>query len=396
MGLDLASDLIPVAPAAHYFMGGIVRRNRWANVSLAGLHAIGEVALHRCPRCKPAGQQFAAGRAGVWPSAREQAGRVDLVDRPDRQFPQCPSDRDPAPVCLARTRRRNIQQIMSTHVAVVRSANRTLDNSLRQWLDALDRCPRTASRPWRLRNLYLLAREITTSSLHREESRGAHFRLDYPDARFCRSTDRTNCSCNRMRTVQTDAIGGLGSAPDRIRRFPIAVALRKPGKTSRSACRSIRNVRRRLCCDLGPFRLGRGYISNPFAGDDAARLGLAADARLLLEHIGNPGAERTPRPRRRQQGQRVNHGDHRCHFPGVGPSQRPLHFSPPAHHPRALRHRRQDDRHRMPSQRRRLMSCAAEEVEDASIRTAGTLTAWEISTAHRPRMVRRGKAATLR
>ena len=67
---------------------------------------------------------------------------------------------------------------MSTHVALVRSAT-GLDLAAAR-LDALGGIPAAAS-DHELRNLYLLAREITTSSLHREESRGAHYRLDHPD-----------------------------------------------------------------------------------------------------------------------------------------------------------------------------------------------------------------------
>ena len=68
------SQPIPVAPAAHYHMGGIAVDDD-GRTSLPGLWACGEVAVDRRPRRQPAGQQLAAGGAGL---RRPRGGRPAL------------------------------------------------------------------------------------------------------------------------------------------------------------------------------------------------------------------------------------------------------------------------------------------------------------------------------
>ena len=63
-GLDPRTEPIPVAPAAHYHMGGIAVDDS-GRTSLPGLWACGEVAVDRRPRRQPAGQQLAARGAGL-------------------------------------------------------------------------------------------------------------------------------------------------------------------------------------------------------------------------------------------------------------------------------------------------------------------------------------------
>ena len=86
-GLDLAPDLIPVAPAAHYFMGGVVV-DTWGahdgSQSLRGRRGL----LHRRARREPARQQLAAGGAGLW-SARRAPDRG--VDRSLADWPTTPA-----------------------------------------------------------------------------------------------------------------------------------------------------------------------------------------------------------------------------------------------------------------------------------------------------------------
>jgi L-aspartate oxidase len=88
VGLDLARDLIPVSPAAHYIMGG-VETDVWGRTTLAGLYAAGEVA---CTGREPTGQQFPARGPGVWRACREgdagasPPGRHDQRPRHGRRF----------------------------------------------------------------------------------------------------------------------------------------------------------------------------------------------------------------------------------------------------------------------------------------------------------------------
>ena len=93
----------------------------------------------------------------------------DQASYPSLAAPDAPSDED-------LRIRHQIQRIMSTHVAVVRDAP-----GLHQAMDQLDALEAGQPRlPSDIESLLLLAREVTRSALNREESRGGHFRLDFP------------------------------------------------------------------------------------------------------------------------------------------------------------------------------------------------------------------------
>lgn len=178
-GLDLTSDLIPVAPAAHYFMGGVVATTE-GRTSMPGLIAIGEVSctgVHGANRLASnsllEGLVFGLRAADALSDADHIQDLPDLPDfapYPPLAAPSSPTDRDGQI-------RHQIQRIMSTHVAVVRDApglHLALD-----LLDAMEASHPGLSRD--LESLLLLAREVTRSALNREESRGGHFRLDFPN-----------------------------------------------------------------------------------------------------------------------------------------------------------------------------------------------------------------------
>ena len=81
VGLDLARDLIPVGPAAHYIMGG-VETDLWGRTTRARPVRGGRGGLHRRPRRQPARQQLAARRAGL----RRAVGSRDAGGRRRRGF----------------------------------------------------------------------------------------------------------------------------------------------------------------------------------------------------------------------------------------------------------------------------------------------------------------------
>ena len=68
-GLDLAADLAPVSPAAHFVMGG-VKTDRHGRTSIPGLYAAGETADDRNSRCQSPGQQCPSRGIGIWRSQR--------------------------------------------------------------------------------------------------------------------------------------------------------------------------------------------------------------------------------------------------------------------------------------------------------------------------------------
>ena len=182
MGLKLASDLIPVAPAAHYFMGGIVA-DVTGRTSMDGLFAIGEVSctgVHGANRL--ASNSLLEGLVFGLNLGGHLAGSP--LRRPDSRLPRANlvagGDRHGSGDAVAGARA-VIQEIMSAHVSVVRDASGMEAALLR--LDGIGNTvvPPRMTGSTELRNLYLLAREVTRSALGRNESRGAHFRGDFPE-----------------------------------------------------------------------------------------------------------------------------------------------------------------------------------------------------------------------
>ncbi len=185
LGLDLATDLIPVAPAAHYFMGGIVADTD-GMTSMRGLRAIGEVSctgVHGANRL--ASNSLLEGlvfglRAADSIAAQPTSPSMSPLLRVDPEAWDALNISVPDEILTEM--RSALQQIMSEDVAVVRSAESLA--AAERGLQAI------AEDVWpilpdsfgaiELRNLTVLSREVAASAAFREESRGGHFRADYP------------------------------------------------------------------------------------------------------------------------------------------------------------------------------------------------------------------------
>lgn len=176
VGLSLASDLIPVAPAAHYFMGGVVAGTR-GETSLPGLLAIGEAActgVHGANRLASnsllEGLVFGINAADRLADAGFPVpGTVEETARPT----------DGAPVDV-RGEMGEIRRIMSAHVSVVRTAS-GLQRAVER-LSAIDLpCASTDRDNLIARNMREAALQIAQSALSRKESRGGHIRADFPE-----------------------------------------------------------------------------------------------------------------------------------------------------------------------------------------------------------------------
>lgn len=192
-GLDPAQDLLPIVPAAHYHMGGI-HVDDDGHSSLDGLWACGEAAntgVHGANRLASNSlleavvyaRRVAAGIQRARPLRDEQP--LAIQEAPDVPVPGSERRLDEI---VASTRR-----AVSKYVGIVRSGAglqhalrrfRELDRQLgtiagdavRDPADSFDRVLRWSE----ARNLLLVARLVTLAALDREESRGAHFREDFP------------------------------------------------------------------------------------------------------------------------------------------------------------------------------------------------------------------------
>jgi L-aspartate oxidase len=181
-GLDITKEPVPVAPAAHYMMGGI-KTNSWGETNVSGLFATGETActgVHGANRLasnsmlevvvfsKRIMERTAKGSdTGTSATRKRQEVHHKLSKRKVTHKARAPSFA-------------SLQQLIWNHVGVIRDADglsRAAD-TLATWQHKL---PPPTDRPsHELHNLVLTGRLVTEAALRREESRGAHFRTDFP------------------------------------------------------------------------------------------------------------------------------------------------------------------------------------------------------------------------
>jgi len=187
-GFDLATDRIPVAPAAHYIMGGVVT-DLDGRTSVPGLFAAGEAActgVHGANRLASnsllEGLVFGA-RAGD--AMQSWDGGVASWSAPVTTPRAWPSGASAAAfeVPLAEDR---VRAIMARDAGVFREgggltrAVRALDEAWRAGCRALEEGRRFDAGAWRQWSVLTVARLVATAALRREESRGAHARQDFP------------------------------------------------------------------------------------------------------------------------------------------------------------------------------------------------------------------------
>lgn len=181
--LDLTRDLIPVRPGAHYFMGG-VRVDAEGRTTLPGLWAAGEVAcsgMHGANRLA-SNSLLEALCFGAW--VGEGAGQCarEVAD-----------DFHALPLCNPRTAApedkldlvdisNSLKALMWRNVGVVREEHGLFEakKQIEYWARyVLNRQFRTPA-GWELQNRLTVAWLIIQAALSRRESRGAHFRSDFP------------------------------------------------------------------------------------------------------------------------------------------------------------------------------------------------------------------------
>ncbi len=168
-GIDPARDLIPIAPAEHYHMGGIAVDER-GRASLDGLWAIGETAstgVHGANRL--ASNSLLEAVVFAARVAEDLGGRT----LPATPLPQIETVKAP-PAFPARER--TLRDLMARAVGVQRDAP-----GLALALGEIQRLEQDAPSP-ALRNLATIALLVAAAAHDRRESRGAHFRRDYPIA----------------------------------------------------------------------------------------------------------------------------------------------------------------------------------------------------------------------
>lgn len=174
MGIDPVTQPIPVAPAAHYHMGGISVDERGRS-SLEGLWACGEVAstgAHGANRL--ASNSLLEAIVFGARIANDIQGTVPEESLPFDAAPslQVETANHAAPMVM------QLRKLMSANVGVIRDRE-----GLVSALAEITRLERAAGPASLLRNITTTAKLVTAAALAREESRGGHFRSDFPEAR---------------------------------------------------------------------------------------------------------------------------------------------------------------------------------------------------------------------
>ena len=198
-GIDIEKDLIPVAPAAHYFMGGI-KTNLNGETSVKNLFAIGECAstgLHganrlasnsllECVVCAYKTAEYLKNNVGVTAptfNADEEIPRLLRHSEHSEESPyKSPLNDVNTDECSISHLKTKLKTTMWHNVGIFRD-----ENSLNQALCDIEeienefkKCDSCANiEEYELRNMLITSKLVVNSALQRKESRGAHYRTDF-------------------------------------------------------------------------------------------------------------------------------------------------------------------------------------------------------------------------
>jgi len=183
-GYDLGKDLIPVAPASHYFIGGVLA-DTWGRTSIPGLYACGEnssTGIHGANRL--ASNSLLEGLVFGERTVRELNRYLAVADPAVRKVKLALTDEpregnDPALVAQVR---KELGRLMMDLCGIVRNGD-DLDRAQQaiSQLRASLAPPGLNMAELELFNLITVAEHIVASALFREESRGVHLRADFPE-----------------------------------------------------------------------------------------------------------------------------------------------------------------------------------------------------------------------
>jgi L-aspartate oxidase len=194
-GIDPARDLIPIAPAEHYHMGGVAVDERGRS-SLAGLWAAGEVASTGVHGANRLASNSLLEAVVFGARVAEDISGTSLA------APRLTEDRSPSRPAGSPKRERELRTLMAADVGVLRTGA-GLASALTT-IAHIERAATTSS----LRNMATAALLIAAAAYDRRESRGAHARRDYP------LPDPAQARRSMLTLAQARSIADTASAPD--------------------------------------------------------------------------------------------------------------------------------------------------------------------------------------
>ncbi|MCW2781088.1 MAG: L-aspartate oxidase [Marmoricola sp.] len=171
-GIDPATQLIPVAPACHYASGGVLT-DLWGRSTVPGLYATGEVS---CTGVHGANRLASNSLLEGLVFSRRIA---DVL--PDELGPYAdpgPDEREPGVVDAEI--RTPLQAVMTERVGVLRSAT-GLDVALTELAALAGKQGEIGTAAWESTNLLMISAALAAAAKGREETRGSHWREDFPE-----------------------------------------------------------------------------------------------------------------------------------------------------------------------------------------------------------------------
>ncbi len=196
LGIDPEKELIEVAPTVHFFMGGLNIDTQW-QTEVAGLFGAGEVTggMHGANRLSQNAlaeilvSGYMAGRNAAIYSKENKDVHLNpkLIDHEVNMIQEIMDQKEGLPPSQVR---KELRDVMNTNVGVYRT-----EESLMEGLRKIESLEKTKVRitsklkymnrelleAIENKNMFTTAKTVILSALERKESRGAHFRSDYPE-----------------------------------------------------------------------------------------------------------------------------------------------------------------------------------------------------------------------
>lgn len=191
-GLDIKTKWIPVRPTAHYMIGGI-KTDEYGQTNIHGLYACGETActgVHGANRL--ASNSLLEGLVFGY-RAGERAGHTEKLLR-KQGFSNDIKDNIHQKINVADVKN-SLASLMLRNMGIERDEKGLLEakKSIDFWMSYILNKEFSSPAGWELQNMLMVASLMQESALTRQESRGVHFRKDYPyqdDAHWKRHIER--------------------------------------------------------------------------------------------------------------------------------------------------------------------------------------------------------------
>ena len=181
-GVDMAKERIPIAPAAHYMMGG-VEADEYGRTNIEHLYACGEAACTGLQGANRLASNSLLEGLVLGPRVAEEICSKEGAHLPEGLYwaADMPAlDLQPENVAKMSTA---VKQIMSRYMGIVRNQEDLLStlNFLKECLQLVTDKAAAKVAELDLHSQLLVSLLMTQAALARQESRGGHYRLDYPE-----------------------------------------------------------------------------------------------------------------------------------------------------------------------------------------------------------------------